>query len=488
MVASALLALSLISLRQVPVGTPLHVRLATPIGSYGSKAGMPVSAVLIAPVIRDGEVVLPEGVALNGTVTRAQSVGYGIEHETAGLAVDFDTVVFPNGFKMPVATRLLQVDNGREQVIENGMISGVRTTSSIAYRTSGYIRMALAFEFHASLAMWAARMLVVQVPEPEIYYPAGSELTLALSDTMISAAQPDTEPKLTEEDRDDLRQVTAGMPYRAYAASSNRPSDLMNILLVGSREEIETAFEAAGWSRPSAPTLGARIRGIRAVAERHSDETFPMSRMTAGDREPDMSWQKGLNDVSKRHHVRIWKQDTTWNGQPVWIAAATRDVDFTYLRKGSALTHKIARDVDGERDKIAHDLEFTSCTNLIDWWDRPGAPTAARNATGDLMETDGQLAVIRMNRCSAPRSVDMTSGEPIEARPRFAKRLLRREILSVRSDFYRTNVYWRTYEATRWMVLAIKHRHYPEPLTPAEKTDTVQNGFLVRAKNSSWFR
>lgn len=487
MVPYALLALSLMSLRQVPPGMQLHVRLATPIGSFASKTGMPVSAVLIAPVVLHGEIVLPEGAALNGTVTRAQSVGFGIEHETAGLQVDFDTLVFPNGFKIPVATRLLQVDNGREQVMENGMISGVRTTSSISYRASGYIRMALALEWHASLALWAAKMLVVQVPEPEIYYPAGSELTLALADTTVSMAQPDNEPRLTEEDSDDLRELTARMPYRAYAVPSNRPSDLMNILLVGSRDEIEAAFLAAGWTRPSAPSLRARIRGIRAVAERQSDAAFPMSKMIAGDRAPDMSWQKGLNDVRKRHHVRIWKQDATWNGQSLWIAAATRDIDFTFLRKGSALTHRIARDLDGERDKIAHDLAFTSCTDMVDWWDRPGAPTAARNATGDLMETDGELAVIKMNRCAAPRSVSMES-EPLRSRPGFAKRLVRREILSIRSDFYRTNPYWRTYEATRWMVLAIKHRHNPEPLTPAEKTSTVQDGFLVRAKSSSWFR
>ncbi len=67
------------------------------------------------------------------------------------------------------------------------------------------------------------------------------------------------------------------------------------------------------------------------------------------------------------------------------------------------MTHKIAQDVDEERDKIAHDFEFTACTDMIDWWDRPGAPTAARNATGDLMETDGRLAVMRLNSCTSPR-------------------------------------------------------------------------------------
>ena len=213
-----------------------------------------------------------------------------------------------------------------------------------------------------------------------------------------------------------------------------------------------------------------------------------MSRMLAADREPDMSWQKGLNDVSKRHHIRIWKQDATWNGEQLWIAAATRDVDFA-LRSGLSLTHRIATDVDEERDKIAHDLGFSACASLVDWWDRPGAPMNARNATGDLMETDGRLAVIQLNQCAAPRVVDITDSEPLRERPNFAKRLVRREILSVRSDFYRRNTYWRSYEAARWMITALQRRYRPvETQVPAEKPASIMNTFLMNARNSSWLR
>jgi hypothetical protein len=490
MLATALLALNLISLRQVPAGTQLHVRLSTPVGSFGSRAGDAVQALLIAPVVVSGETLLPEGATLSGKVTRAQAVGFGIAHETAGLAFDFNTVTFPAGFTTPISTRLIEVDNGRERVVENGFIRGVRTTSSIAYRTSGYIRMALAWEFHAQLALWAAKMILVQVPEPEIYYPAGVELTLALRDDLVSAAQPDPEASLSETDREDLNRITAGMPYRTYAPGSNRASDLMNLLLVGDEKEIESAFIAAGWTKPAPTTLRSRIQGIRAVAERKSDEHFPMSRLLADDRTADMSWQKGLNDVSKRHHIRIWKQDATWNGRQLWIAAATRDVDFSYLRHGSALTHRISQDLDEERDKIAHDLEFTGCTDLLDWWDRPGAPTTARNATGDMMETDGRLAVVRINNCDSPRVVNGKESEPLVSRPGFAKRLLRREILSVRSDFYRRNVYWRSYEGVRWVVLAMRHRHELQFPAPGEKIEqnTAASSIMARVRNSSWFR
>jgi hypothetical protein len=493
MLQYAWLAVSLMSLRQVPVGTQLHVRLATPIGSFGSRPGAPLSAVLIAPVTVDGQTVLPEGSILSGMVTRAQAVGFGIAHETAALSVDFDTCTLPGGLKIPMATRLLEVDNGREHVIANGSINGVRATSSISYRFTGYIRFVLAWEWHARLALWVAKMILLQVPEPEIYYPAGVELTLGLRDTLVSEVQPHSDERLTGEERTELRAVTATMPYRAYVAGSNRASDLMNVLFAGSKEEIEAAFLAAGWTRASVSTMHTTLVGVRAVAEGHGDRHAPMSRLLANDREPDMLWEKGLNDFSKRHHVRIWQQDSTWNGQALWIGAATRDVDFAFLRRGGgAMTHKIAQDIDQERDKIAHDFEFTACIDVVDWWDRPGAPTTARNGTGDLMETDGRLAVLRLNRCSSPRVVDDADAEPLRTRPNAFKRMLRREILSARSDFYRSTVYWRAYEGTRWAVMAMLHRHRPpqEPRTTETPGDpgTTDSGFFARARNSSWFR
>ena len=75
---------------------------------------------------------------------------------------------------------MIAVDNGRERVEKNGEIGGMRMTSSVAYRVSGYIRMALMLDIHAELAVWAIKTLVVQVPEPEMYFKPGVELSLTL--------------------------------------------------------------------------------------------------------------------------------------------------------------------------------------------------------------------------------------------------------------------------------------------------------------------
>ena len=462
----------------------MHIRLTTPVGTYSSTAGSPVSAELIAPVTgMGGDVILAAGSILNGTVRRAQRVGFGVMHETATLDLTFYEIQLPDGRSFSIATRVSDVDNSRERVTEDGSIRGVRTTASIAYRASGYIRTALGWEVHARLALLALKMLVLQVPEPEIYYPPGAELTLWLARPMISTTVDEHEPRMTETERADLQEELTGMPYRTYTRS-NRPSDLLNVILIGSREQIAAAFKAAGWTEPKPPSWRSRLNGVRAVVQGQGYRAAPMSRLLVNDVEADMSWQKSLNDVAKRHHVRLWKQSATWEGQEIWVGAATRDIDFAYLRPGQAMTHRIEEDIDLERDKIARDMEFTNCTSLVDWWDRPGAPLNAKNATGDPMSTDGRLAIVKMGACDAPHGI--ASAEPIRIHGNYFQRLARRQILSVRSDFYRRNMYWRTYEGTRWMVLAVRHRHERAP--QFRPSDGSADSFLQRALNSSWMR
>ena len=493
-----MLPVQLLLMRQAAAGTPLHVRLTSPVGTYASKAGMALSAVLIAPVMAAGDTLIPAGSRLAGTVTRVSRVGLGIVHETASLGLEFSQVTLPDGSTLDLSTRIRQVDNGRERIARDGSILGARSTNSIAYRASGYIRTVLGWEVHAQLAIWAVKLLLVQVPEPEIYYPAGSELTLALTEPVFADRQPEPidSTELTWKERGDLDRVIADIPDRAYARGSShgpaRPSDLINMMFIGSREELAASFAAAGWSETKAPSVRSTILNMRAISEFRGDAAPPMSILLVNDAPPDFALQKGLNDVSKRHHIRIWKQPDTLDGQEIWIGAATRDINYAYLRPGHALmTHQIESDIDNERDKIAHDIQFTSCAEAVDWWDRPGFPLFSHNATGDLMSTDGRLAVVRLNACASPHvAADDPNAPQLLAHGGKFQRFVRREILSVRSDLYRHNVYFRSYEGARWMVTAIRKRHQPAttPSDDADQPETVAGSFASKLRNSSWLR
>ncbi len=467
----------LLASREVPAGTEFHVRLTAPIGSYAGKPGMPVNAVLIAPVVVNNDVVLPMGTTVSGVVRSVARVGLGFRHETASLDLNFNRVTLPGGAALPVATRVAEVDNSRERVESGGRIHGVRATGSICFRVSGYLRMAMAWDIHAELAEWALKSLIVQLPEPEIYYPAGAELTLNTTSPVFVAPQGQSPPApdLAEPERRSLRELALNVPRRAYMPESMRPSDLTNVLFIGSREQIEAAFRSAGWTEAKAANFRRRIRFIRAAAEEHGYDAAPMSPLLVNDAEADMSWQKGLNDVAKRHHIRIWKQSATWNGRQVWAGAATRDIDFAYFRPGSRLTHQIASDVDQEREKVAYDLAFTSCAGLLDWVPRPDLPRVSQNATGDAMTTDSRIVVLAMNDCPEPRlSVDSSSPSiALLAHGSTLQRLARREVLTLRSDVLRDNFVWRTFEASRWAVSYCRRRYHRSRNLASYRLDTA---------------
>src|SRR5580658_6484351 len=233
---SVLLSIAALTTRPLPQGTQLHIRLTTTVGSYASVPGSPVSAVLIAPVMVDGETVLEAGSTLTGKVKSVTRVGFGLRHETAGLDLEFSRITPPDGETIPLSLQVADVDNGRERVTRDGRIQGVRSTGSLCYRVSGYIRMALQWEIHAELAEWVIRSLIMELPEPEIYYPAGVELTLTLTQPLslnVPLAAPvnfgrQAASQLTDDQREELAHDVAAMPYRTQSPRSGRSADVTN--------------------------------------------------------------------------------------------------------------------------------------------------------------------------------------------------------------------------------------------------------------------
>jgi hypothetical protein len=460
-----------ITWREAPALSVMHVRLTSAVGSYASRPGSPIEAVLIAPVKVEGETVVPTGSLLRGRVKASRRIGLGVLHEAASLDLVFDSIAVPGASPQAVSTQLASVDNAREEVTPAGSIRQVRSTGAWGNRAAHYLQSLLFLDIHAQLMTWAVKSVVMQVPEPEIYLPSGTELTLVLSKPVHVVAMPGSDDQdtraLSSNERASLAPLVSELPGRSFAPRSKpsaeaRPADLVNLLFIGSREEIATAFTAAGWIEARPKSFRAGVSEALAAALNRSDRDAPMSALFVNNVAADMSWQKGFDDVSKRHHIRVWRLDQTWEGQELWVGAATRDVEFGYLRPGRLASHRVEEQVDHERDKIAYDIAFASCAEAVDWMDRPDATRMTRNATGDRMQTDGQLAVVQMNDCSNPRQ--LTAGpDTLPVHGKMWQRVLRREILSARSELIRGNIYWKAYEGARSLAFLIQnHRQPPE--------------------------
>ncbi len=155
------------------------------------------------------------------------------------------------------------------------------------------------------------------------------------------------------------------------------PGDPINLVLIGTRRQLQAAFAAAGWSE--ADRLGPRSswRMIRAFVFNSSYPTAPFSTLYLFGRGQDIGFQKSIdNSPRKRHHVRFWgsslaRAEATvgsasfWfdierlphNEHALWIGAGTKDTGLSFTRLTFQVTHATDADTNTERDYIIAELQ-----------------------------------------------------------------------------------------------------------------------------------
>src|SRR6185312_13122152 len=94
----------------LPSGSGLELRLLTPVGSRASQAGDPVGALVIAPVTKNGEVLIPAGSTVSGRVESVERLGLGLKRARATVQIQFDSLRLPEGRSFPIHTRLAGIE------------------------------------------------------------------------------------------------------------------------------------------------------------------------------------------------------------------------------------------------------------------------------------------------------------------------------------------------------------------------------------------
>jgi hypothetical protein len=193
--------------------------------------------------------------------------------------------------------------------------------------------------------------------------------------------------------QDAITQDLAQLPMVTTTKHHN-PGDLVNVGLVGSKDEITAVMKAAGWTVPVPVTLKSSMKIAGSVMLRHTYYSAPVSSLFYEGRKQDLAFEKEVGrSASHRHHVRFWKlRDDGPDGRPLWIGAATFDRGVGISHRNGAVTHHISGDVDAERDFLMGELNKTS--RLMGVYTLKGAgPLKARNGGGDLYFTDGNVMV-----------------------------------------------------------------------------------------------
>jgi uncharacterized membrane protein (DUF2068 family) len=161
------------------------------------------------------------------------------------------------------------------------------------------------------------------------------------------------------------RQATRALqvgPDRAVDAVG-KPSDPLNVGLVGTREDIFASMQGAGWV-PAKPLSRRSGAGIAADALLHrSDPDAPVSTLFFEGRRQDLAFEQQVGgSPRRRHHVRLWLQPrASVTGRPLWVGAASFDRRVGLARDTGQITHVIDPDIDAERDKLIADLVRCRC-------------------------------------------------------------------------------------------------------------------------------
>jgi hypothetical protein len=221
---------------------------------------------------------------------------------------------------------------------------------------------------------------------------------LAVATLLWASAAPalaeDPAPAATPEARVAAHPALARSP-RHTTTAHGRQGDPVNVAFVGTEEELHRMIHAAGWYAADPITLRTSLRIAADVVLRKPYEHAPVSDLYLWGRKQDHAFEQPVGDSPKqRHHVRFWRSaEVDANGEPLWLGAATFDERVEISRTTGGVTHKIAADIDRERNKVVVDAHKAGGIEHVYWIDQFHRERQGHNGGGDPYFTDGRLAV-----------------------------------------------------------------------------------------------
>ncbi|MDE3171006.1 MAG: LssY C-terminal domain-containing protein [Acidobacteriota bacterium] len=198
--------------------------------------------------------------------------------------------------------------------------------------------------------------------------------------------------------------LLAKIPRRVSDPQGN-PGDMVNVLLVGSQNELVQVFTAAGWVQVDRTVQDTVVIGLLNSLEKKDYLTMPMSTLYLFNRPQDYGFAHAepVRVVMSRNHLRVWKSPYAIGGRPLWCVAATHDIGFERDQRNGSVTHKIDPAIDGEREYVNDTLSGTGLVIARDHVTPRNPLTQAKTATGGGFHSDGRIVLLVL-KPAAPAS------------------------------------------------------------------------------------
>lgn len=179
-------------------------------------------------------------------------------------------------------------------------------------------------------------------------------------------------------------------------SDQNKPSDPLNIGLLGADWEVIRALVTAGW-KPSDPvTFQTGLKFAKDALKSMPYPSATLADLYLFGRRQDLMFEKSMpSGKSGLKALRLWRSNELgMGGRPLWIGAVSLDLgNSSQVTKSDRGSHRIAPDVDAEREGLLSDL--SEAFRLTEIYKVTGAgPTlSSRNERNQAYFTDGELAV-----------------------------------------------------------------------------------------------
>jgi len=183
---------------------------------------------------------------------------------------------------------------------------------------------------------------------------------------------------------------------RRVSDPQDRPGDMVNVLIVGTQDQVVNAFTTAGWVKVDATVRSTAMNAVMESLEKKDYLTMPMSILYLFKRPQDYGFAHAepVRVAMSRNHLRVWKSPFEVDGRPLWCVAATHDIGFERDQRNNGVTHKIDPAIDGEREYVNGTLSGTGLVMQRDHVTPADALTTAKTATGGEFHSDGKVLVL----------------------------------------------------------------------------------------------
>ena len=213
-----------------------------------------------------------------------------------------------------------------------------------------------------------------------------------------------------------LKILHRGLIPRYTTTGDGLPGDPVNIVLIGTLQQLHAAFAKSGWSTADRLGLASSWRMIRAFLFNLPYPTAPFSTLYLFGRGQDVGFEEPIgNSPRKRHHIRFWAVSAShsdddmamagfWlntdkppsDARVLWVGAGTRDIGFSLTHLTFQITHATASDTNEERDYIMEDLQGHGVVEDVALHGA-GAGLGARKINRYV--TDGEIAFAKLTEC-----------------------------------------------------------------------------------------